>query len=137
MTIEKATPNKEKAKSIYKMATATFAMAQEIDESKYPSNILKEYYDVIRQLVELLLLLKGHKAYGEGAHEALLALAYQEGILELSEHMLPNELRKVRNRVAYDGFFVDYEYLGRKKAGIKSLIGKLSKTAEKELRGFY
>jgi len=48
MVINKITPDKEKAKSLYQMALQTHTMIQTIEETKFPSNILKEYYDIIR-----------------------------------------------------------------------------------------
>ena len=36
------------------------------------SNITKEYYDLIRELISVVLLLDGYKTYGEGAHKKLI-----------------------------------------------------------------
>ena len=41
------TPNHEKAKSILKMVDSTLEMVQELDPNRFPSNITKEYYDII------------------------------------------------------------------------------------------
>lgn len=133
MPLEKVTPNKEKARSLYRMASSSFSMAQTIDEEKYPSNTLKEYYDIIRQFIDLILLCKGYKSRGEGAHEEVITFAYQSGVLTVQEHLLANELRKMRNRISYEGFFVDYDYFLRKKKDVASLIEKLMKLSEKEI----
>lgn len=42
------TPNKDKAISILKMGEATLEMIKQIDRAKFPSHVIKEYYDVIR-----------------------------------------------------------------------------------------
>ncbi|MBI5347467.1 MAG: hypothetical protein HZB66_02560 [Candidatus Aenigmarchaeota archaeon] len=63
------TPNKEKAKSILKMVETTLEMINHIDRNKFPSNVAKEYYEVIRELTSIILLLDGYKAVGEGAHK--------------------------------------------------------------------
>lgn len=133
MTIEKTSPDKEKARSLYKMAVATFSMANTVDRHKFPSNVLKEYYELIRQLIDITLLVKGFKARGESAHEETIMMAYQQGTLTVKEHLLANELRKMRNRIAYEGFFVDYDYLNRKEKDVIALIEKLIKMAEAEL----
>ena len=43
------------------------------------------------------------------------------------------ELRKTRNRISYEGFFVEYDYLKRKKADILNLIKNLKIKIEKEI----
>ncbi len=69
--IIKITPNKEKASSIQKMVEATLEMISTLNIDKFPSNITKEYYEVIRELISIVLLLDGYKTYGEGAHKKL------------------------------------------------------------------
>ena len=63
------TPNKDKARSIFKMVEITLEMIRQIDKSKFPSNIAKEYYEVTRELISIILLLDGYKTIGEGAHK--------------------------------------------------------------------
>ena len=48
----KITPDKEKAKSILKMVEKTLEMINSLDINKFPSNITKEYYEVIRELLK-------------------------------------------------------------------------------------
>ena len=68
----KVTPDKEKAKSILKMVDTTIEMIKLIDITKFSSNITKEYYDAIRELISVVLLLDGYETYGEGAHKKLI-----------------------------------------------------------------
>ena len=68
----KITPNKEKAKSISRMAETTLEMIKSLDINKFPSNITKEYYDVMREFMSIVLLLDGFKTYGEGAHKKII-----------------------------------------------------------------
>mgnify|MGYP001566898438 FL=1 len=65
----RTTPNKEKAGSIFKMVETTLEMIKQIDRTKFPSNIAKEYYEIIRELISIILLLDGYKTIGEGAHK--------------------------------------------------------------------
>ncbi len=120
------TPNKEKAASILKMVDITLEMIKEVDIKKFPSNLLKEYYDVLRELISIILLLDGYKTYGEEAHkisiEYLSSNYKQFSSYEIS---LINDLRVTRNKVAYDGFFIKTDYLERKLKEINSLIIKL------------
>lgn len=55
------TPDIEKAKSMLKMVDTTLAMIKTIDKESFPSNVTKEYYDVIRELMSVIMLLDGFK----------------------------------------------------------------------------
>ncbi len=122
----KTTPNKEKAQSILKMVKTTLEMIKQIDKKNFPSNIAKEYYEVIRELMSIVLLLDGYKTAGEGAHKRqieYLESNYKE--LSKAEVLLIDDLRIIRNKIAYDGFFVEESYVDRKLADIQKVIGKL------------
>lgn len=122
----KITPNKEKAQSILKMVDTTIEMIKVIDIEKFSSNVTKEYYDVIRELLSVILLLDGYKTYGEGAHKKLIEYL-QSNYKEFNayEISLIDDLRIKRNKIAYDGFFVDKDYIERKLKDVQEIIGKL------------
>ncbi|MBI2137351.1 hypothetical protein HYU12_02420 [Candidatus Woesearchaeota archaeon] len=128
----RVTPDKEKAKSIIKMARITLELIKTIDMNKFPSNAVKEYYDTARELISAVALLDGLKTQGEGAHKKLIEYL-KSNYDEFQEHeiILLEELRTIRNKIAYDGFFVKPDYLNRNKESIESLIEKLQKLAEK------
>ncbi len=133
MGIQEVTPDMERAKSLYKMALDTYQMVQTIDGKKFPSNVIKEYYDIIRQFIDITLLLRGYKTFGEGAHEEAIALAHKEGTLNATEFFLANELRKKRNRMSYEGHAIEYSYVVRNKEAILQLIHQLRTKIEKIL----
>ena len=122
----KITPNKEKAQSILKMVDTTIEMIKVIDVAKFSSNVTKEYYDVIRELLSVILLLDGYKTYGEGAHKKLIEYI-QSNYKEFNEYeiSLLDDLRIKRNKIAYDGFFVDKDYIERRIKDIQEIIQKL------------
>lgn len=122
----KTTPDKEKAKSMLKMAETTLSMAETIDIEKFPSNLAKEYYDIIRELISAILLLDGYKTYGEGAHKKVIDYL-AEKYKQFSEHEIKtiDELRAIRNRISYDGFFIQPDYIKRKKEVLGMIIKKL------------
>lgn len=122
----KITPNKEKAQSILKMVDTTIEMIKVIDVSKFSSNVTKEYYDVIRELLSVILLLDGYKTYGEGAHKKLIEYI-QSNYKEFNEYeiSLLDDLRIKRNKIAYDGFFVDKDYIERRINDIQKIIEKM------------
>lgn len=130
----KITPNKEKAKSILKMVDTTIEMIKVIDLAKFSSNVTKEYYDVIRELMTVVLLLDGYKTYGEGAHKKLVEYL-QSNYKEFNEYeiSLIDDLRITRNKIAYDGFFVEKDYIKRKINDIKEIIDKLKNIIKKKV----
>jgi hypothetical protein len=98
----KVAPDKEKAASILKMARMTLEMVKTIDATKFPSNIVKEYYEIMKELAVGILLLDGFKAQGEGAHKKLIEYLernYDE--LKADEIALMDDLRTMRHRIAY------------------------------------
>ena len=68
----KVTPDRERATSIHKMAKTTLEMIRTIDEHKFPSNLVEQYYHVVRELIAAVLLVDGYKTQGEGAHKKLI-----------------------------------------------------------------
>ena len=133
-SIIRITPNKEKALSILKMVEKTTKMIEKIDLNEFPSNVTKEYYEVIREMITIVLLLDGYKTIGEGAHKRQIEYLednYRQ--FEKSEITLIDDFRKIRNKVAYDGFFVKEDYIKRKLAAITSIIEKLRKIINKKL----
>lgn len=130
----KVMPNKEKAKLIFKMAETTLEMVKTIDKTKFPSNLAKEYYDAIRELISIVLLLDGYKAIGESAHKkqiSYLEANYKE--FNKDEIILLDDLRITRNRISYDGFFVKEDYINRKIGGLHKIIEKLKEIINKKL----
>ena len=128
------TPNKEKANSIFKMVEITLEMIKQIDKNKFPSNIAKEYYEVIRELISIILLLDGYKTMGEGAHKRqieYLEANYKE--FSKSEIAFIDDLRMTRNKIAYDGFFVKESYIDRKLIEILKIIAKLKEIVRRKI----
>ena len=122
----RVTPDREKTKSMAKMVEITLEMIKTINAERFSSNIVKEYYDVIRELMTAVLLLDGYKTQGEGAHKKLIEYM-EKNCIQLTgrEISLVDELRITRNRIAYDGFFVKEDYLARREAAILDIISKL------------
>ncbi len=142
------TPNKERAQSILKMVETTLEMVNNIDKDKFPSNVAKEYYEVIRELISIILLLDGYKAVGEGAHKKqieYLEANYKEFVkaeiiliddLRITRNKIAyliDDLRITRNKIVYDGFFVKESYVDRKITDILKMIGKLKLIVNKKL----
>lgn len=134
MGLIRITPDKEQAKSMLKMADITCEMVKGIDAKKFPSNVVVEYYNVIRQLMAAIALLDGFKTKGEGAHIQLIE--YINGhYKEITEYeiSLIDELRTTRNKIEYDGFFVQEDYAQRKAKDIILTISRLEDILKRKI----
>ena len=124
--IIKVTPDKEKAKSIFKMANSTLRMIRHIDYFEFSSNVVVHYYDVIRELMSVVLLLDGYKTIGESSHKRLIEYIKENcNEFSLKEISLIDELRRIRNKISYDGFFVDKDFIEMRLTVIIGIIKKL------------
>ncbi|MEW6062926.1 MAG: hypothetical protein AB1571_00955 [Nanoarchaeota archaeon] len=130
----KVIPDKQKAKSMLRMAGITLEMLNLIDIEKFPSNITKEYYDVIREFISIILLLDGYKIIGEGAHKRLIEYLKQNYREFSSKDVsVMDDLRIIRNKISYDGFFIKSDYIKRKLNNIGAIINKLRIIINKKL----
>lgn len=135
MSLIKVTPDREKARSILEMAERTLEMISQIDLDKFPSIVIKEYYDVIRELISVLALFDGFKTVGEGAHiELIRYLEANYSQINGYDIALIDRLRILRNRITYNGFFVSGEYVRRKRMDIEKIVLKLKSLAAMKLR---
>ena len=128
------TPDKEKARSILRMAETTLEMIDSVDSGRFPSNVLKEYSEVMRELISVILLLDGYKTVGEGAHKRLIDYL-EENYKEFEGHeiSLLNDMRIARNKIAYNGFFITEDYLEREGKDIHVILEKLTGLIEEKL----
>lgn len=118
-------PDNEKAKALVKMADITIERIKDTNKEKYPSNVLTDYYNVIRNLLEAITLKKGIKIKGEGAHINIINYVCKEYQLDESVRQFIQELRDYRNRTYYEGFNIKKEYIKINEPRIKEIIAKL------------
>ena len=130
----KITTNLKKVKSTLNTIDITLDMIKSIDEIKYPTNITKEYYEVIRELISIILFLDCYKTYGEGVHKLLIEyLKKNYPNLNSFEVSLIKELRVKRNKISYDGLVISPDYLARNKTHILKIISKLKSIIKEKL----
>lgn len=118
----KIQPDKQKAKSLKRMAEITLERVSETDINKYPSNVLVDYYDIIHKLLEAITLLEGTKVKGEGAHEELIEYVAKSYSLDEQARQLVQQMRDYRNRNSYEGFMINKNYVLLNEKKIKELI---------------
>lgn len=128
-------PDKEKAKSILRMVDKTLQLIDTIDIDIFPAHVTKEYYDAIRELISIILLLDGLKSYGDRAHKRQIEYI-RDHYDEISAHDISiiDDLRVVRNRIAYDGFFVEESYIRPKISNLKKIISKLNTIISEKIK---
>jgi len=123
--ITKVKPDKQKSESLKKMAEITLERLDNTDMEKYPSNTLLDYYDVVHKLIEALTLREGIKVKGEGAHQELIDYVAKQK--KIDEHMRQflQQIRDYRNRISYEGFMINKNYIGLNKKIITRIINRL------------
>jgi len=124
--IEK-TPDKEKAKSLKKMSDEILRRVDDTDREKFATQVVEDYYDVIHNLLEAIAISMGKKVKGRGAHAQLISLICDEFGIEESREEFMQSMRKYRNRISYEGFFIDDNYLERNEEKIREIIKELKR----------
>ncbi|MGV8162580.1 MAG: hypothetical protein ACP5N2_04585 [Candidatus Nanoarchaeia archaeon] len=107
------------------MAEITLERLSKTEIEEYASNSLIDYYDVLHKLMEALSLSKGYKIKGEGAHQELIDFVCKELALEDEVREFLQQMREYRNRVQYEGFFINKNYIFFNKEKIIFLINLL------------
>lgn len=118
-------PDRQKAESLRKMAEVTLERLNSTDIEKYPSNALVDYYDIIHKLMEAVTSLEGVKVKGEGAHQELIDYMAKNHNLGEQARQFLQQMRDYRNRISYEGFAINKNYILLNREKINSLIKKL------------
>lgn len=132
MDLIKITPDKEKAKNILKMVSLIEERIKGQEKSKMAALIITDYYEIIKELITAILLINGYKTL---SHKDLIDYI-KEKYPEVSMHEISvlDDLRILRNRVTYEGFFIEVSYLNRNETLFKKLILKLKTLIAKKLK---
>ena len=125
--ITKIKPDKQKAESLKTMSQVTLQRLEETDIEKYPSNALKDYYDALHELMEAITLSEGIKFRGDGAHQELIDYISKKYSLGESIRQFLQQLRDYRNRISYEGFTINKNYILSNQDKIKQIIKLLEK----------
>lgn len=123
--ITKVKSDKQKSESLKKMAEITLERLDNTDMEKYPSNTLLDYYDVVHKLIEALTLREGIKVKGEGAHQELIDYVAEQKRIDEHMRQFLQQMRDYRNRISYEGFMINKNYIGLNKEIITRIINRL------------
>ncbi len=123
--ITKIHPDKQKSKSLRKMAEIILERLEKTDTEKYPTNTLSDYYDIIHKLMEALTLREGIKIKGEGAHQELIEYIAKLYNFDEQTREFLQQMRNYRNRISYEGFIIHKNYIRLNKKKIQNIIKNL------------
>jgi hypothetical protein len=115
----------QKAEALRKTAKMTLERLKTTDQEKYPTNTLNDYYDIIHKLMEALTLEEGIKFRGEGAHQELIDYVCENNKLGGQNRQFLQQMREYRNRISYEGFSVNADYIRQNKTKILEIISRL------------
>ncbi len=132
--ITKTNADKQKAKALYTMAQITLERLDQLDSTKYPTNSLNDYYDIIHKLLEALGAIEGVKTKSEGAHQILIDYICKQHQLGEATRIFLQEMRDYRNRISYEGFTIKPEYITQNKQRIITIINTLTKKTQELLK---
>jgi len=125
----------EKAKSIYRMTKEREEFIKTLEINDNSATIITEnYYEIIKELGTILLLLEGLKATGEYAHKEIIEYLEQNRVIDSFEASISQDLRIKRNYSSYEGKRISKEYLAEKKKSLLDITKKLRTAVERKLK---
>lgn len=124
-------PDKEMAKSLMRMMEIRLKAVESLEKDKFVSIIAEGYYEIIKEGITALMAIDGYKTL---SHEVLVGYLH-EFYKEFSEYeiRLIDQLRKLRNKIVYEGFFVQKDYLERNEKQLKEIVARLKLFIGKKL----
>ena len=126
-------PDKQKAIALNKTAIITLERLNKIKKEEYPSNTLTDYYDIIRRLMEALNYIDGIKIKGDGAHINIINYICDKYCLSQFTREFIQNMREYRNRISYEGFSVNEDYIKKNSKKIENIINQLFNILNKKI----
>ena len=129
--IRRVRPDKGMARAIQKMITVRLKALRSIDRREYASLVAEDYYEVIKEAITALMAIDGYKTL---SHEVLIAYLKEfYPNFSNAEIVLMDQLRVLRNRIAYKGFFITPDFLERNETRIEAVVLKIKRALEEKL----
>lgn len=116
-------PDKEMARSILKMIEVRMKALKLKDRDAFASLVVEDYYEILKEAITALMAIDGYKTL---SHEVLIGYL-KEFFPQFSESEieLADQLRQLRNKITYKGFFVPPDYIERNEPKINALVIKV------------
>ena len=123
--IRKVDKDMDKIKSILKMAELELNIISKIEVTiNTASKLAKDYYEILKELLTALLLSHGLKSSN---HECLVSFLKRKYPKYEYEAKIIHELKNIRNRVSYNGYFVSEDYIAKNKREFNHIIDLLKR----------
>ena len=126
-------PDIEKARSMLKMAENREETIELLKKTNFPTILVENYYEIVKELASAIFLLKGRTFIGTYAHKELISELETFNELDKGQIFLADNLRTLRNGSMYYGKQVEGEYIKNNEQKIKSLIKTLKEILKKLL----
>jgi len=119
------------ARAMLKMIETRMKALELKDREEFASLVVEDYYEILKEAITALMAVDGYKTL---SHEVLIGYL-KEFFPQFSEEeiLLSDQLRQLRNKIAYKGFFVNPNFLERNEAKIKGIVLKAKKILEEKL----
>lgn len=129
--VTKIRPDNEKAKALQKMIELHEKRAKLTPLPDMGTLLIEEYYEIVKELITAIMSCDGWKTVSHELLIGYLAEFYPEcNTLEIA---LIDQLRQMRNDIAYRGVMINPEYLERNQTAILDSITKLKGITEKRI----
>lgn len=123
--------DKNKVGSILKMVEIRLKRVQNTRDEEFASLLVEDYYELIKELATAVLNLEGYKTL---SHKLLFdVLAKRFNVFTDAEIDVIDDLRKTRNRIVYDGFFVKQQYISSRMSSVQKIVEKLRRNIEEKI----
>ncbi|MBU0457373.1 MAG: hypothetical protein ABH824_07515 [Nanoarchaeota archaeon] len=132
-TIRKVEPDKERIRNMLKMIEVRqkfWDSLIDILDDEFSSLIVEGYYEIIKELLTAYLNINGLESSN---HECLIRYFQKENSNLNVEAEKIDELKQVRNKIDYRGFFVRKEFFERNKLEYQHIIKLLNKMIKEKI----
>ncbi|PIN76150.1 hypothetical protein COV18_00865 [Candidatus Woesearchaeota archaeon CG10_big_fil_rev_8_21_14_0_10_37_12] len=123
----------EKAKALLKMTALREQRTHLTPLPQFTTLLAEEYYEIIKELITAIMSVDGWKTTSHELLIGYIAKFYPE--FTNSELALLDQLREMRNDIAYRGVMINPEYLERNQDNIHAVIQKLKQVLNMRMTG--
>ncbi len=129
--VRKVKSDREMARSLLKMIEVRMKALESLDRKEFSSLVVEGYYEIIKEAITALMAIDGYKTL---SHEVLIGYL-KEFFPQFADNeiLFADELRKLRNNVAYKGFFVPSDFVTRNEDRIRRIVLKLLQILKEKL----
>ncbi|MEK6807701.1 MAG: hypothetical protein AABX75_01600 [Nanoarchaeota archaeon] len=129
--VSKIAIDEEKAKSLLQLIALREKNLQAMNKEEMATLVVETYYEIIKELITAIMSLDGWKTVSHELLVGYLAKFYKE--FSQAELYLIDQLRKIRNDIAYRGVIIKKDYLTRNDKAILAVTEKLKQIVRRKL----